>query len=60
MGTVPAGLSLRHLHFVRVSIAAGFLFLEHHISLLGNFKVLLTFIKGGEKHNHISLLNLKA
>lgn len=60
MGTVPAGLSVCHLLVVRVSIAAGFLCLEHHISLLRSFKVLPTFIKGEEKHYHIGLLNLKA
>lgn len=60
MGTVPGGLSVCPLHAARVRIAARFLFLEHHISLLKNFEVLPTFKKGGKKHNDKGLLNLKA
>lgn len=60
METVPGGLSVCPLQAVSMRTAVGFFFLELHILLLKNFEVLPTFKKGGKKHNHKGLLNLKA
>lgn len=55
-GTMPGGLSIYLLHIIEMG--AGFVFLEHYISVMKNFEIIPTF-KGGKNHNCQDLMNLR-